>query len=172
MKETIQVNIGSVAFTIDEDAYRTLKNYLKRIENRLPAEDKDSLGDIERRIAELLSAKPEIANRVITYADIQQVMEQIGAPEDFGTPRENEEEQRANQHTTSSRTIYRPIHDRSIAGVCSGLALQMGIDSSLVRLATILLVLFGGLSIWVYVILWIVIPEEPIHDFTINNDKL
>lgn len=170
MKETINANIGSVAFTLEEDAYRTLKNYLKRIENRLPADDKDSLGDIERRIAELLSAKPGIMNRVITYADIQQVMEQIGAPEDFGAPREAEqEEKRSNHRTTNSRSLYRPIHDRSIAGVCSGLALQLGVDSSLVRLATILLVLFGGLSIWVYVILWIVIPEEPIKDINVNK---
>ncbi len=31
MKETVNVNIGSVAFTLDDDAYRALKLYLKRI---------------------------------------------------------------------------------------------------------------------------------------------
>lgn len=30
-----------------------------------------------------------------------------------------------------------------------------------VRLATLLLVLVGGLSIWVYILLWIVVPKGP-----------
>lgn len=169
MKETIHVNIGSVAFTLDEDAYRTLKSYLKRIENRLPADDKDSLGDIERRIAELFTAKHPTSNRVVSLADVKEVMEQIGAPEDFGTAREPENESAEATNNTTRRPFYRPRNDRSIAGVCSGLALQLGVDSTLVRLVTILFMLFGGLSIWVYVILWIVIPEEPIQDFNTNK---
>ena len=34
---------------------------------------------------------------------------------------------------------------------------------------TLLLILFGGLSIWAYIILWIVIPEEPARKFSIHN---
>ena len=34
---------------------------------------------------------------------------------------------------------------------------------------TLLLILFGGLSIWAYIILWIVIPEEPARKFNINS---
>ena len=33
----------------------------------------------------------------------------------------------------------------------------------------LLLILFGGLSIWAYIILWIVIPEEPARKFNINS---
>jgi phage shock protein PspC (stress-responsive transcriptional regulator) len=50
-----------------------------------------------------------------------------------------------------------------IAGVCAGLAHHFGLDVSLMRvlyvLVSILSVAFPG--ILVYVILWIVIPEEP-----------
>ena len=49
-----------------------------------------------------------------------------------------------------------------IAGVCAGLAHHFGLDVTLVRvlyvLASILSVAFPG--ILVYIILWIVIPEE------------
>lgn len=37
----------------------------------------------------------------------------------------------------------------------------LGLPSGKVRLATLLLVLVGGLSIWVYILLWIVVPKGP-----------
>lgn len=51
--------------------------------------------------------------------------------------------------------------DRMIAGVCSGLAEYFGLDTSLVRIATLVLILAGGLSLWVYIILWLIIPKGP-----------
>ena len=42
-------------------------------------------------------------------------------------------------------------------------------DPTLIRLLMLLLILFGGLSIWAYIILWIVIPEEPARKFNINS---
>lgn len=53
MKETVNVNIGSQAFTLDEDAYRVLRNYLEDIRSRLPEYDTETMGDIEARIAEI-----------------------------------------------------------------------------------------------------------------------
>ena len=35
MKETVNVNIGSQAFTLDEDAYRVLRSYLDDIRTRM-----------------------------------------------------------------------------------------------------------------------------------------
>ena len=48
-----------------------------------------------------------------------------------------------------------------IAGVCGGLAEFFGLDVSLIRIATLILILFGGLSIWVYIILWLIVPKAP-----------
>ena len=42
-----------------------------------------------------------------------------------------------------------------IAGVCGGIAEYFGLDTSLVRIATLILILAGGLSLWVYIILWL-----------------
>jgi phage shock protein PspC (stress-responsive transcriptional regulator) len=44
--------------------------------------------------------------------------------------------------------------------VCGGLAEFLGIDATILRLVTLFLILFGGMSLWIYIILWIVIPEE------------
>lgn len=58
--------------------------------------------------------------------------------------------------------LRRSRTDRMIAGVCAGLAHHFALDVSLVRvlyvLVSILSVAFPG--ILVYIILWIVIPEE------------
>lgn len=56
--------------------------------------------------------------------------------------------------------LRRSRTDRMIAGVCGGLAESFGIDSSTVRLITVLLVLFGGLSVWIYIIAAILMPLE------------
>ena len=46
MKETVNVNIGSQAFTLDEDAYRVLRNYLEDIRSRLPEYDTETMGAV------------------------------------------------------------------------------------------------------------------------------
>ena len=45
--------------------------------------------------------------------------------------------------------LYRSSDDVVIAGVCAGVADYLGLPSGQVRLATLLLGLLGGLSIWV-----------------------
>lgn len=66
MKETVNVNIGSQAFTLDEDAYRVLRNYLEDIRSRLPEYDTETMGDIEARIAEIFREIVSSPMRVIT----------------------------------------------------------------------------------------------------------
>lgn len=61
---------------------------------------------------------------------------------------------------TNDKKLYR-TPDGMIAGVCGGLAEFFGLDVSLVRIATLILILFGGLSLWAYIILWLIIPKAP-----------
>ena len=51
--------------------------------------------------------------------------------------------------------------NRRIAGVCGGLGTRFGIDPTLVRIGFVLLGLPGGApGILLYLILWVVMPEE------------
>ena len=59
-----------------------------------------------------------------------------------------------------NRRLFRS-QDSIIAGVFAGVAEYFGLDVSLVRIATLLLILFGGLSLWVYIILWLIVPKAP-----------
>ncbi len=57
--------------------------------------------------------------------------------------------------------LYRSRDDRIIAGVAGGLAELWDFDPSVVRIVWALLVLLtGGIFLLIYVIMWIVVPEE------------
>ena len=56
--------------------------------------------------------------------------------------------------------LRRPIHDRMLAGVASGIADYIGVDETLVRIAIVVATFFGGAGIAVYLAGWLLIPEE------------
>ena len=169
MKETVNVNIGSQAFTLDEDAYRVLRSYLDDIRSRLPEYDTETMGDIEVRIAEIFREIVSSPMRVITLDTVRAAMHQMGAPSDFGERRGNAAPQEEEEAEPETRKLYRSRTDRSIAGICGGLADFFHIDATVMRLIMLFLIIFGGLSIWAYIILWIIIPQEPDRKFNINR---
>ena len=61
------------------------------------------------------------------------------------------------------QTLTRSETDRVIAGVAGGIAQRLGVSSTLVRLAWVLSVFFGGLGIVVYLGLWVLLPKGGAH---------
>jgi phage shock protein C len=47
-----------------------------------------------------------------------------------------------------------------IAGVCTGIANYINIDPTIMRILFVLIAFAGGASVLVYIIMWIVMPEE------------
>jgi phage shock protein PspC (stress-responsive transcriptional regulator) len=66
----------------------------------------------------------------------------------------------APSHVPSTRLV-RPRDDRWIAGVCSGLGRRFGISPNVVRLLFVLSTLLPGPQFVIYIILWILMPNEP-----------
>jgi len=60
------------------------------------------------------------------------------------------------------KRLYRSRNDRTLAGVCGGIAEYFGWDPTLVRVAWIILTLLGGSGVLLYLILWLVMPEAPV----------
>ena len=62
-----------------------------------------------------------------------------------------------------SRPLTRPRYDKKIAGVCAGLARYVGIDVTLVRIVMLILAIWPPcLGAIVYVVCWIVMPQDPL----------
>lgn len=169
MKETVNVNIGSQAFTLDQDAYRVLRSYLEDIRSRLPQYDTETMGDIEVRIAEIFRETVSSPMRVITLDTVRAAMHRMGAPSDFGERCGNPAPQDEETDEPEPRKLYRSRTNRSIAGICGGLGEFFNVDVTVMRLLMLFLIIFGGLSIWAYLILWIIIPEQPARKFNINR---
>ena len=63
---------------------------------------------------------------------------------------------------TTTPALQRPRSGRVIAGVCAGLANRFGWNANVVRLLFVLSLLLPGPQLIVYLVMWIVIPQEPV----------
>ena len=53
-------------------------------------------------------------------------------------------------------------NNKMIGRVCAGLAEYLDIDPTIVRIVWVLMVLFAGFGILLYVILWLIMPKQQI----------
>ncbi len=60
-----------------------------------------------------------------------------------------------------TKRLYRSKRERMIAGVCGGLAQYLGLDPTIVRLIFILLLFAPPSGVLIYLIMWLIAPEEP-----------
>lgn len=58
------------------------------------------------------------------------------------------------------KKLTRSTDDTMVAGVAAGLAAYFGIDTTLMRLLFVVFALLGGPGLLVYLIMWIVMPQE------------
>lgn len=187
MKKTLNINLGGYPFTIDEDAYNLLKDYLDTIRYAFDTtEDTEDLAsDIEARIAEILIEKENGGVRIISLDEISKVIERIGEPSQFIDPRdmcpntdeviieETKDQQFKNAETINPppynpdhpqqplrKKLFRDPQNSMLGGVCSGLAIYLNLDPTIVRLITVALFFLSASAVAIaYIILWIVVPE-------------
>jgi phage shock protein PspC (stress-responsive transcriptional regulator) len=57
-------------------------------------------------------------------------------------------------------TLRRPFEDRMLAGVAAGLARYFGVDTTIVRIAFVVLTIVGGAGIPLYLAGLLLIPDE------------
>lgn len=145
--------------------------------------------DIEFRIAEIFQEKTKRENReAILTEDIDEIIRVMGAPKDLEEEEESPSAARPESETGPAapeeaepetagadagdptppppdpryegrKRFYRNADDKLLGGVCSGLATYIDADPLVVRLAFILFTLAASAGIWLYIILWILVPE-------------
>ncbi|AFK87155.1 MULTISPECIES: PspC domain-containing protein [Thermoanaerobacterium] len=65
------------------------------------------------------------------------------------------------------KRLYRSRNQVILGGVCGGIAEYFDIDVTIVRLIWALIALVGGSGVLLYIIAWIVVPENP---YQLKND--
>jgi Putative stress-responsive transcriptional regulator len=164
MKRTVTINIRGSVFHIEEDAYQKLSEYLEDLAQHFAGQEADQeiLQDIESRIAELLQNKTQEGNEAITDEMVVDVIHRMGNPKDFM------DEDEANSAKVNAempkakvkKRLYRDGENRVLGGVCSGMSAYFNIDPVFLRILFVLLIFLGvGVSGFIYLILWVVVPK-------------
>ena len=167
MKKTLNINIGSRVFNIDEDAYDLLSKYLESIKTYFEKIeiDEDIFQDIENRISEKFNSKSE-SRQSLNLNDVDSIIEQMGTLDDFKEAyddfeiNESKKQSQESSKKENKKRIYRNSSDKVIAGVASGLANYFGLDPIIFRLIFIVSLFIGGFGFIAYLIFWIGIPEN------------
>lgn len=176
MKKNISINISGIIFHIEEDGYDTLRKYLDSV-NRYFSSFEDSgeiMADIESRIAEILLSKLNEGKQVITLEDINALIATMGSVRDFQAAEEREipgEEprtetgsgntyQQSQQSAAAPKYLQRDMKRKILGGVCAGLGNYFNVDAVWIRLLFALLIIFTGVFLVVYIILWIAVPAS------------
>ncbi|MBE9668702.1 PspC domain-containing protein [Mucilaginibacter boryungensis] len=165
MNKTIIININGIVFHIEEDAYEVLKNYMTDVKRHFldSADSLEITTDIENRIAEMFNELLAQENKqVIVEQDVQTVISQMGTVEDFASA--DEDGPQAPSHAaytqaTQNRRLFRDPDDHLAAGVCAGIANYFDIQPVWIRLAFAVAFCFFGTGLFLYIILWIVVPK-------------
>jgi phage shock protein C len=71
----------------------------------------------------------------------------------------------------TSKRLYRSTQDRMFAGVCGGIASYLDVDPTLVRLCFVALTLMGGPGIIIYLVLMLIVPEQPYQERKVKNEE-
>lgn len=185
MKKVVNVSVGGRSFSLDEDAYARLLTYFDHFKARLDRDTQSAkeevMADLENRIAELFDQGTGGASyRVVNLALVTKVVEQLGMPDGSMEHETGASSQGQNQESgtddeyprsglgvdftyngaqgTSRRRLFRDLDNKTIGGVCAGLAAFLNVELTIVRIVSLLTLLLWGTGLLVYLVLWIVVP--------------
>lgn len=165
MHKTISLNLGGTVFHAEEPAFEILSQYLSAIRKNFRNEEggEEIIQDIEARLAELFSERLQVSGtQALTEGIVHSVLSEMGKPEDFAESAEEETTRASSQSTYSpkpTRRLFRDPDDRLLGGVCGGLGAYVGVDPVWIRLLFAILFFGFGTGLFVYLLLWIIIPE-------------
>jgi len=163
MNKTVNINLAGIFFHIDENAYIKLQRYLEAIKRSFTDSQGRSeiVADIEARIAELFTERMKHDKQVIGIKEVDEVVTIMGQPEDYLVDDEIFEDEPVYKKKTTSRSkkLFRDTDNSYVGGVSSGLAHYFGINVIWIRIVWFLLIFGAGSGIFLYILLWILVPE-------------
>ncbi|GAB6009847.1 PspC domain-containing protein [Dysgonomonas reticulitermitis] len=167
MKKIIEVSIGSINFTMEDDAYIRLKEYLKHFESTIPdkREAQEIMEDVEARVAEIFQKEMKFTNQVVDMKLVQTVIDHLGEVENNGNGTGTQNSERSQnsysdqRYTQGDKRFHRDVDNKMVAGVCSGLAAYTNIDVTIIRVIFAALSFAYGTAILIYIVLWFVAPK-------------
>ena len=158
MNEVKHIHIGRQQFTVSVEAYSELKHYLEAITKKVGESGADVAEEVELRMAELLTQRGVTPEKVMLPADVKFLKSQLGEPSDFTEDGDKDSETEKMDDGTTKR-LFRDPDNAMLAGVAAGLAKYFNLEVTAIRMLFIVLTIFGGSGVLIYLLLWLLVPE-------------
>jgi phage shock protein PspC (stress-responsive transcriptional regulator) len=163
MKRVINISLNGNPYSIEEDAYETLRVYLAEATVAL-AEDPDRseiLADLEQAIADRCRARLAAARTVISAAELDPTLAEVGQV----APAKASGDSSTRASPTPLPRFEQISEGAWISGVCVGIGHYFAFSAAWVRFAMIVLALFsGGAMIAAYLVLMVLMPYAPLAE--------
>ncbi|MDP4207180.1 MAG: PspC domain-containing protein [Bacteroidota bacterium] len=153
MKKVVTVHIAGEIFQMEEDGAMRIQRVLRKIEMG-SANGPALVKDIEQRMAVLLKEKATSEN-LVTREQADEVLNTLG----YAAYLEDDQARSsATSHHTGYKRLYRHPNEKMLGGVCGGFAAYVNTDPVLMRIIFVVLFFGFGTGLFLYLIMWIVIP--------------
>jgi phage shock protein PspC (stress-responsive transcriptional regulator) len=173
MERVVTINLNGNAFQLDEAAFAALRAYLDQADARLRGnpDRAEILADLEQAIAEKCGRFLGPHKTVVTAAEIQQVITEMGpvetadAPADEGNTAPPPDPGPQTTARPGPKRLYRIREGAMYMGVCTGIAAYIHMDVAFVRIAFVVATVMTFGWAWLgYWILGFTIPEAHTAD--------
>jgi phage shock protein PspC (stress-responsive transcriptional regulator) len=173
MKKTVNISLGNRSYTIEEDAYEQLDQYVNRCRKSLKDDTDldDVISDIETAFADRLDERTE-SSKIVNLKLVKSIILVMGEMEIDDSIESNDKKLddkkdgwQENVHSLLKHPVYKNRQEKIIDGVCAGLARAVDINPIWVRLAFVGLLFVGGSSILIYIVLMFLLPNEPKDEY-------
>lgn len=165
MQKVVSISLNGNSYQLEEPGYEQLRTYLERAEARL----KDSpdraevMGDLEQAISEKCRATLSPHKTVVNTNEVERIISEMGpveAPD--GEPAAGTAGAASAAPLSSGPTprkrLFKIREGAMWGGVCNGLAAYMGLDVTWVRIGTVVITIFTGITVFIYLAMLIIVP--------------
>jgi phage shock protein PspC (stress-responsive transcriptional regulator) len=131
MHKVITINVNGSALQLDEDGYDSLRAYLAHAERQLVhnPDAPEILRDLEQSIAEKSQRFLGPGKTVVTSAEIEQILREVGPVENGGAA-----DSPPAPASAQPKRLYQIREGAMVSGVANGLAAYFSLDPTIVRI--------------------------------------
>lgn len=165
MQKVVSISLNGNSYQLEEAGFEQLRAYLERAESRL----KDSpdrtevMADLEQAIGEKCRSMLGPHKTVVSSDEVARIIADMGPVESpDGRPADGTASAAGETFTSSTsmprKRLFKIREGEMWAGVCNGLAAYLGLDVTWVRIGAVVLTLFTGVTLLVYIAMWLIVP--------------
>ena len=160
MNKVIIINLNGTAYQLDEGGYEALKVYLEQAEARLAGNpDKlEIIKDLEQAVADKCLRYLGRGKTVVSTAEVEQILREVGPVDGGHSVGAGPAASDGPRYDVPPRRLYQIREGAMISGVCNGIAASLNIDPTIVRVIFVLLALFHGAGVFLYILLMLIVP--------------